>query len=84
MPGLGYYTALLARAEIRNVSRFPMARRLSSCAGLMPSTCASGGVVTHGAIARRGPCFVCWALVEAAMHVLGEPGPLWGSTGGCW
>jgi len=32
VPGLGYYTALLARAEIRNVSCFPMARLLSSCA----------------------------------------------------
>jgi transposase len=76
VPGLGCYTALLARAEIRNVSRFPMARLLSSCAGLVPSTYASGGVVTHGAITRRGPRFVCWTLVEAAMHVVGRPGPL--------
>jgi transposase len=76
VPGLGYYTALLARAEIRNVSRFLTARRLWSYAALVPSTYASGGVVTHGAITRRGPRFVCWALVEAAMHAVGWPGPL--------
>ena len=78
MPELGYYTALLARAEIRNVSRFLTARLLSSCAGLVPSTYASGGVVTHGAITRRGPRFVCWTLVEAAMHAVRRPGPLHG------
>jgi transposase len=71
-------------AEVGDVSRFPMARLLSSCAGLVPSTYASGGAVRHAAIAKRGFSFLRWALVEAAMHVLGEPGPLWGSTGGCW
>jgi len=76
VPGLGYYAALLARAETRNVSCFPMARHLSSYAGLVPSTCASGGVVTHGAITRRGPRFVCWALVETAVYAVGWPKPL--------
>jgi transposase len=74
VPGLGYYTALLARAEIRNVSRFPMARLLSRCAGLVPSTYASGRAVRHAAIAKRGFSFLRWALVEAAMHAVRRPG----------
>jgi len=74
--GLGYYAALLVLAGIGDVSCFPTARRLWSYAGLVPSTYASGGVVTHGAIARRGPRFVCWTLVEAAMHAVRRPGSL--------
>jgi hypothetical protein len=74
--GLGYYTALLARAEIRNVSRFPMARLLSSCAGLVPSTYASGRAVRHVAVAKRGSSCLRWALVETVMHALRPPGPL--------
>jgi hypothetical protein len=76
VPGLGCYSALLAGAENKEVSRFLTARLLSSCAGLVPSTYASGGVVTHGAITRRGPRFVCWTLVETAMHAVRRPGPL--------
>jgi transposase len=74
--GLGYYAALLVLAGIGDVSCFPTARRLWSYAGLVPSTYASGGVVTHGAITRRGFSFLRWALVETVMHVLGRPGPL--------
>jgi transposase len=53
-----------------------MARRLSSYAGLVPSTYASGRAVRHAAIAKRGFSFLRWALVETVMHALRRPGPL--------
>jgi hypothetical protein len=53
-----------------------MARLLSSYAGLVPSTYASGRAVRHAAIAKRGFSFLRWALVETVMHVVGRPGPL--------
>ena len=60
----------------RDVSRFPTARQLPSCAGLVSSTHASGGVVRHGAITKRGFSFLRWALGETVMHALRPPGPL--------
>ena len=44
--------------------------RARSYAGLVPSTCSSGGVTRHGRITREGSRWLRWALVEAAMvHV---------------
>ncbi len=42
--GLGRYTALLVATEIGDVTRFPTYKKLSSYAGLIPSTSSSGGV----------------------------------------
>jgi transposase len=82
VPGLGYYAALLVLAEIGDVSRFPTARHLSSYAGLAPSTYASGGVVTHGAITTRSsrilsgrwwsrPCMPCGGLGPCRSSIVG-------------
>jgi transposase len=47
IPGIGYYSALLVKSEIGDVSRFPFGERLCSYAGLVPSTHASGNTVRH-------------------------------------
>ena len=42
IPGVGYYIALLVKAEIGDISRFPTGDQLASYAGLAPSTHSSG------------------------------------------
>jgi len=68
--GVGYYTALLVKAEIGDVNRFKSGDHLCSYAGIVPSTHSSGGVTRHGGITREGSRWLRWAMVEASMtHV---------------
>jgi transposase len=70
IPGVGYYTALLVKSEVGDISRFPFGERLCSYAGLVPSTHASGNSVRHGPITREGSRWLRWVMVEAAQtHV---------------
>jgi transposase len=70
IPGIGYYTALLMKSEIRDIGRFPFGERLCSYAGLVPSTHASGRTVRHGSITKEGSKWLRWVMVEAAQtHV---------------
>lgn len=45
IPGVGLYSALMIKAEIGDVSRFPEALHLCSYAGLVPSERSSGGKI---------------------------------------
>jgi len=67
IPGVGYYIALLIKAEVGDVGRFSSGDHLASYAGLVPSTRSSGGVERHGRITREGSRWLRWALVEAAL-----------------
>jgi len=67
IPGVGYYLALLIKAEIGDMSRFRSGDHLCSYAGIVPSTHSSGGVTRHGRITREGSRWLRWAAVEAAM-----------------
>jgi transposase len=70
IPGIGYYSAVLVKSEIGDVSRFPFGERLCSYAGLVPSTYASGRTVRHGNITKEGSRWLRWVMVEAAQtHV---------------
>ena len=68
--GLGTYTALLCTTEIGDINRFPYYKKLSSYAGLIPSTSSSGGVIRHGKITKQGNKLLRWALVQAAWRVI--------------
>ena len=76
IPGMGYYSALLTKSEIGDVKRFRSAKQLCSCAGLVPSTHASGNTCYHGHITKQGSRWLCWILIEAAIHAVKRPGPL--------
>ncbi|MFW6109088.1 MAG: IS110 family transposase [archaeon] len=67
IPGIGYYIALLVKAEIGEISRFSSGNHLASYAGLVPSTHSSGGVTRHGRITKEGSRWLRWAMVEAAL-----------------
>jgi transposase len=68
LPGVGPRLALMIRAEIGDVGRFPTPAHLASYAGLVPRVDASAGRYRYGRITRRGSPWLRWALVEAAMH----------------
>lgn len=52
IPGVGYYTALVVKAETGDVNRFKGGRHYCSFIGIVPSTHSSGGVTRHGGITR--------------------------------
>jgi len=67
IPGIGTFSAFLIKSEIDNIERFTCKEKLSSYAGLIPSTHASGARLHHGRIVKQGNKFLRWALVEAAL-----------------
>ena len=68
LPGLGPVLALLIRAEIGDLRRFPTPGHLASYAGLVPRVDQSARRAHYGRITKRGSPWLRWALVEAAMH----------------
>jgi transposase len=66
--GIGPVLALMIRAEIGDIRRFPTAGHLASYAGLVPRVEASAGRIRDGRITRRGSPWLRWALIEAARH----------------
>jgi transposase len=65
IPGVGYYTAVLVKAEVSDINRFRTGDQLCSYAGIVPSTYNSGGVTRHGRITREGSSWLRWAMMEA-------------------
>jgi transposase len=65
IPGLGPFFSVVAANEIDDISRFDDEKKLCACAGLVPSTYASGGKVFHGRITKVGNKWLRWAFIEA-------------------
>jgi transposase len=74
IPGVGYYSALLIKSEIGEITRFPSAKQLCSYAGLIPSTYASGNTIFHGHITKQGSKWLRWILAEAIVHCVNDSG----------
>lgn len=68
VPGIGPVLALMIRAEVGDMGRFPTPAHLASYAGLVPRVDASAGRVRYGRVTKRGSPWLRWALVEAAIH----------------
>ena len=66
MPGIGIYSAMLIKAEIADISRFPHHTNLVGYAGLNPSIKASGDSIYHGRITKQGSKWLRWILVQCA------------------
>ena len=64
---LGYTIA----AEIGDIDRFARPTKLSGYTGLCPRVYQSGGNDHRGPLAKNGPKYLRWALIEAAMHAAG-------------
>lgn len=66
--GIGPVLALLIRAEIGDIRRFPRGAHVASYAGLVPRVDMSAGHYRYGRITKRGSPWLRWALIEAAIH----------------
>jgi len=65
IPGISYFTALVIKSEIGDISRFPNSSKLCAYAGLIPSTYASADKVRFGRITKRGSKWLRKALIDA-------------------
>jgi transposase len=65
IPGISFYSALMIKSEIGDISRFRSASKLCSYAGLIPSTYASADKIRTGRITKRGSKWLRKALVDA-------------------
>ena len=67
-PGIGWVLAYTIAAEIGDITRFETPKKLCGYTGLCPRVYQSGDTDRRGALARNGPKYLRWALIEAAVH----------------
>src|SRR5919199_1605531 len=68
VPGIGWVLAYTIAAELGDINRFPTPRKLAGYSGLSPRVYQSGERDLRGPLAKQGPKYLRWALVEAATH----------------
>jgi transposase len=73
VPGIGWVLAYTIAAEIGDIARFPSPRKLAGYTGLCPRVYQSGERNLRGPLAKQGPPYLRWALVEAATHACTAP-----------
>jgi transposase len=66
---LGYTIA----SEIGDINRFSSPAKLVGYTGLCPRVYQSGGKDHRGPLAKNGPRYLRWALIEAATHAARHP-----------
>lgn len=67
IPGIGAFTALVLKAEIGDIHRFPDKKSLFNYAGLVPVIRQSADHQYRGHITRAGSRQLRWVMSEAAM-----------------
>jgi transposase len=73
VPGISWVLAYTIAAELGDISRFPTPRKLAGYSGLCPRVYQSGERDLRGPLAKQGPRYLRWALVEAATHACTAP-----------
>jgi transposase len=68
VPGIGWVLAYTIAAELGDITRFATPRKLAGYTGLCPRVYQSGDRDLRGPLAKQGPRYLRWALVEAATH----------------
>jgi transposase len=68
VPGISWVLAYTIAAELGDINRFPTPRKLAGYSGLCPRVYQSGESDRRGPLAKNGPRYLRWALVEAATH----------------
>ena len=72
-PGGGWMLGYTIAAEIGDIARFPSPTKLAGYTGLCPRVYQSGGKDHRGPLAKNGPKYLRWALMEAAVHAARHP-----------
>jgi transposase len=73
IPGIGWVLAYTIASEIGDITRFASPRKLTGYTGLCPRVHQSGETDRRGALAKNGPNYLRWALVEAAHTAARQP-----------
>jgi transposase len=73
IPGIGWILAYTIASEIGDIARFSSAKKLAGYTGLCPIVRQSGGRDDRGPLAKNGPKYLRWALIEAATHASRHP-----------
>jgi transposase len=73
IPGVAWVLGYTIAGEIGDIGRFASPKRLAGYTGLCPIVRQSGGRDDRGPLARNGPKYLRWALIEAATHAARSP-----------
>ena len=68
VPGIGPLLAYTIASEIGDIGRFSSPKKLTGYTGLCPIVRQSGNRDVRGPLAKNGPKYLRWALIEAATH----------------
>jgi transposase len=73
VPGIAWVLGYTIAAEIGDIQRFPTPTKLAGYTGLCPKVRQSGGTDRRGPLAKNGPRYLRWALLEAATNAVKHP-----------
>jgi transposase len=73
VPGIAWVLGYTIAAEIGDIDRFATPVKLAGYTGLCPRVYQSGEHDRRGPLSKRGPRYLRWALIEAAVHACNHP-----------
>jgi len=73
VPGIGWVLGYTIAAEIGDIERFASPKKLCGYTGLCPRVYQSGDCDRRGPLAKHGPKYLRWALIEAATNAAKHP-----------
>src|SRR4051795_11446735 len=73
VPGIGPVLGYTIAAEIGDIARFSTPKKLVGYTGLCPTVYQSGRKDHRHSLAKNGPKYLRWALIEAATHAARHP-----------
>ncbi len=73
VPGIAWVLGYTIAAEIGDIDRFASPKKLVGYTGLCPRVDQSGNHDRRGSLAKNGPKYLRWALIEAATHAATHP-----------
>jgi transposase len=72
-PGFGWITSFTVACELGDIGRFSSPVKFVGYTGLCPRVSQSGDVDLRGPVSKRGPRYLRWGLMEAAVHACSHP-----------